>query len=64
MSRRPLRNREYTVLSIATLAVIVFIVFIVFITQIVDPPTSIWLSLAVVGIALVGGVYVSRNPRV
>lgn len=61
MSRRPLRNREYTVLSIATLAVIVFIVFI---TQIVDPPTSIWLSLAVVGIALVGGVYVSRNPRV
>ena len=58
MSRRPLRNREYTVLSIATLAVIVFI------TQIVDPPTSIWLSLAVVGIALVGGVYVSRNPRV
>ena len=61
MSRRPVRNREYTVLSIATLAVIVFIVFI---TQVFDTPTSIWLSLAVVGIALVGGVYVSRNPRV
>ena len=61
MSRRPVRNREYTVLSIATLAVIVFIVFI---TQVFDTPTSIWLSLAVVGIALAGGVYVSRNPRV
>ncbi|GAB2778348.1 hypothetical protein GCM10027020_34850 [Nocardioides salsibiostraticola] len=61
MSRRPLRNREYTVLSIATLAVVVFIVFV---AQVFDTPTSIWLSLAVVGIAVVGGVYVSRNPRI
>lgn len=61
MSRRPLRNREYTVLSIATLAVIVFCVFI---AQVFDSPTSIWLSLAVVGIAVGGGIYLSRNPRV
>ncbi len=61
MSPRPVTNREYTVLSIAILAVILFCVFIV---QVFDSPTSVWLVLGVLGIAVVGGVYVSRNPRV